>query len=68
MVRLGEGRDDSRLARVLRCKMVELPIKYLGLPLRAIYKDERTWLPVVVRMKIGGLEESGVKLTLNKIR
>lgn len=35
LVRLGDGRDASNPARTLRCKRVELLIKYLELPLGA---------------------------------
>lgn len=33
-VSLSDGRDDTRLARMLRYKTVKLPIKYLGLTIK----------------------------------
>lgn len=36
LVRLGDGNDATKLVRVLSCKIVELPIKYLGLSLGSI--------------------------------
>lgn len=47
MVRIGDKRDETSLAIVLDCKVSNLPIKYLGLPLRAKYKDVRTWEPII---------------------
>lgn len=41
LVRLGDEDDAIRLANVLGCKKVELPINYLELPLGANYKDVR---------------------------
>lgn len=39
LVRLGDGRDASKLASILICKCVELFIKYLGLLLGTKYKE-----------------------------
>lgn len=50
-MRLGDGNDATRLAIVLGCKKVELPIKYLGLSLDANYKDVGTWDPVIERFE-----------------
>lgn len=47
MVRLCDDRDIDSLARVLDCKAVKLPIKYLGLQLGATYK-ERGMLDLVM--------------------
>lgn len=33
LLRLGDGRDANRLDRILGCRSVDLPMKYLGLPL-----------------------------------
>lgn len=41
LVRLSDGSDESRLARVLGCKTQVLPINYQGIPLGSNYKDER---------------------------
>lgn len=51
LVRLGDGQDVNRLASILACKSVNLPIKYLGLLLGAKYKDVSTWDPVVARFE-----------------
>lgn len=47
LVKIGDRRDEVRLAEVLGCAAVELPIKYLGLPLGAKFKETRTWDSVV---------------------
>lgn len=43
MVGFGDRRDDERLAELLGCRSVKLPIKYLGIPLGSKYREERTW-------------------------
>lgn len=47
LVRVGEDRDGSLYADVPECKEVSLPIKYLGLPLGAKYKNNVSWELVV---------------------
>lgn len=47
MIRLGDRSDEARLTGVLGCKSVRLPIKYLGLPLGAKFKDLKSWELVV---------------------
>lgn len=47
LVRIGDKRDEVQLAKVMGCKAGSLPIKYLGAPFGAKYKDPRTWEPVV---------------------
>ncbi|XP_021888529.1 uncharacterized protein LOC110807660 [Carica papaya] len=42
----GEG-DGSNYAKVLGCKLVMFPLKYLGVPLGAKFKDKCTWEPVI---------------------
>lgn len=43
-----DGVGNGRLyANVLECKEVSLPIKYLGLPFGAKYKNSLSWEPVV---------------------
>lgn len=42
LVRIGKAGVGSSLARVMRCKSAQLPIKYLGLPLGTKYKDGRS--------------------------
>lgn len=39
----GEMEQQSNLAEVIGCKSSNFPIKYLGLPLGATYKDQRVW-------------------------
>lgn len=39
--------DENSLDRILGCRTAQLPIKYLGTPLGARYKDKQTWEPVV---------------------
>lgn len=41
LVTLEDGSDATRLAKVLGCKRVELPIKCSGMPLSANHKDVR---------------------------
>lgn len=50
LVRLGNGDNTASLARVLGCKVVDLPIKHLRTPLGANYKNVRTHDPVVARV------------------
>lgn len=47
MVKLEDRRDNGRLASILGYSTVELPIKYLGLPLGSKYEDERIWELVI---------------------
>lgn len=47
LVRIGDRSDEKTLAGVLGCGMATLPIKYLGLPLGAKYKDVNVWNPVL---------------------
>lgn len=42
LVRIGDRRDGRSLARVLGCKVTNLPMKYLGLLLGAKFKDVNT--------------------------
>lgn len=42
MVRIGYRSDEIVLAGVLGCKVTTLPIKYLGLPIGARFKDTNT--------------------------
>lgn len=39
MVRIGDKCDECRLVPEIECKIVSLPIKYLGVPLEVKYKD-----------------------------
>lgn len=47
MIRIGNRREEASLARILGCKVTNLPIKYLGLPFGAKYKDVRTWESII---------------------
>lgn len=51
LVRLGEGSISDRLAKIIGCKEVKLLMKYLEMPLGAIYKDVRTWHPIVAMIE-----------------
>lgn len=51
MVRLGSGSNIRRLARILGCKIVNLPIMYLGKLLGANDTDVKTWDSVVARFE-----------------
>lgn len=53
LVMVGDKRDQEKLASVLGCKVVDFPIRYLGLPLGARYKDEMVWDPVIETFKKG---------------
>lgn len=50
-MKLGSEGDSDSLASVLGCRMVMLPIRYLGLPLDTNYKDLKTWDTVVNRFE-----------------
>lgn len=56
MVRLGNERDIDSLARVMNCKAINLPIKYLGLPLGQ--EHEIWWYPGLKRGWLDGRELS----------
>lgn len=47
LVGIGHDGKADDLARVLECKMANLPIKYLGMPLGAKHKDGNCWEPVI---------------------
>lgn len=40
MVQLGDMVDRDDLAKIMRCEMVKLSIRYLGLPLGVNYKNK----------------------------
>lgn len=70
--RTGNNGDSSLFAKVLGCKAVNFPLKYLGIPLRAKYKEKTTWDLVIelCENKLAGwkrnfLSKSG-RLTLIK--
>lgn len=72
LVELGTVGNGQTLARVLNCKIAQLPIKYLGVPLGARYEDRKSWDPIIdtVENKFAGWKRNflfkGGKLTLIK--
>lgn len=49
---IGVSEEELQLfANILDCKIVELPIKYLGLPLGANPKRIATWKPIIEKME-----------------
>lgn len=47
LIRIGGNGDAGMFASVLGCKAINLPIKYLGIPLGAKYKDLVSWESVL---------------------
>ena len=43
--------DEFELVAVLGCKQGSLPMKYLGLPLGAKFKDKSIWNPILEKME-----------------
>jgi hypothetical protein len=43
--------DVEGLSRILGCGVESLPLMYLGLPLRAAYKDPSIWNKVIEKME-----------------
>lgn len=43
----GQQLSQVLLSQVLGCKVSQFPIKYLGVPLGAKYKDSRSWDPII---------------------
>ena len=72
IVPIGDGGNLNVLARVLCCKVGSLPMTYLGMPLRAHYKDSSIWNPIIKKMerRLSGWKRlyllKGGKLTLLK--
>jgi hypothetical protein len=50
-VPIGVVGDVEDLASILGCSVASLPIKYLGLPLGAKYKDSNIWTSIIERME-----------------
>lgn len=48
---LGDDRDMGHMASILECKKVNLPIRYLCLPLEAKFKNIEVWDHVVNRFE-----------------
>ena len=51
LVPVGVVHDIDLLLNVLRCKQGTLPMKYLGLPLGAKFKNKTIWNPILEKME-----------------
>ena len=51
IVPVGDAGDLNGLARILCCKVGSLPMRYLGMPLGAHYKDSSIWNPIIENME-----------------
>ena len=51
LVAVGEVHNMDLLVAVLGCKQGSLPMKYLGLPLGAKFKDKSIWNPILEKME-----------------
>jgi len=51
IVPIGKVEDVDNMAHILRCRVVSLPLKYLGLPLGASYKATNIWNRVIEKME-----------------
>ncbi len=51
MVPVSEVPNLEDLAQILGCKIVSLPMKYLSLTLRATFKANSIWNPIIERME-----------------
>ena len=51
MVLVEEVPNLEDLVQILGCKIVSLPMKYLGLPLGATFKAKLIWNPIIERME-----------------
>ena len=51
LVPVGVVHNFDLLLNVLGCKQGPLPMKYLGLPLRAKFKDKTIWNPILEKME-----------------
>ena len=51
IVPVGDVGNLNALARTLCCKVGTLPIRYLGMPLGAHYKDSSIWNPIIEKME-----------------
>ena len=72
IVPVGEVGNIDDLAGILCCRVGSLPMKYLGMPLRASFKTASIWNPILEKMekKLSGWEHlylsKGDRLTLLK--
>ena len=51
LVAVGAVHNFELLVVVLGCKQGSLPMKYLGLPLGAKFKDKSIWNPILEKME-----------------
>ena len=51
IVPIGDVGNLNALARTLCCKVGTLPLRYMGMPLEAHYKDSSTWNPIIEKME-----------------
>ena len=51
LVAVGAAHNMDLLVAVLGCKQGSLPMKYLGLPLGAKFKDKSIWNPILEKME-----------------
>ena len=51
IVLVGDVGDLNGLARILCCKVGTLPMRCLGMPLGAHYKDSLIWNPIIEKME-----------------
>ena len=51
IVPVGDVGDLNGLAHILCCKVGTLPMRYLGMPLGAHYKDSSIWNPIIEKME-----------------
>ena len=72
IVPVGEVRNIQSLANILQCKVGNLPMTYLGMPLGTLYKSPSIWNLILERMekKLSGWKRlylsKGGRLTLLK--
>ena len=51
IVPVGDVGNLNSLACTLCCKVGTLPMRYLGVPLEAHYKDSSIWNPIIEKME-----------------
>jgi hypothetical protein len=72
MIPVGNVPNLDSLAATMGCKIIQLPMTYLGLPLGANFKSKPIWDPILEKMqrKLGGWQQiylsKGGQVTLIK--
>ena len=51
LVPIGMVQNFDLLLNVLGCKLYNLPMKYLGLPLGTKFKDKKIWNPILEKIE-----------------